>query len=223
MEKYNYLFTAKYKTVLIVLAILSVTFLDKIIPPCGIPVALVLIFVLIRWKKYPVKSLGLYNPNNWLKIISLGLLIAILVQLLGIYVLSPFFELFKGLPQADLSVYEKIEGNNSMLLIYLIVSWTTAGFGEELIFRGFIMEQIATVFKNNKFKWIFSLIITSILFGLIHYNNGITAIITTGFSGLIFGIVYLKTNRNLWACYFAHGFTDTIAFLIIYTGLYNHL
>ena len=43
------------------------------------------------------------------------------------------------------------------------------------------------------------------------------------FAGLIYGTLYLASGRNLWAPIIAHGMTDTMSFLIIYTGWAEHL
>ena len=74
-----------------------------------------------------------------------------------------------------------------------------------------------------KYKWSISLLISSVIFGLLHYNNGVQAIITTGIVGFILGMVYLKTNRNIWAAYIAHAVANTVGFLLIYSGLYKEL
>jgi len=103
------------------------------------------------------------------------------------------------------------------------VSWTTAGLGEELIYRSFFLGQFVSVFENVKNKWILSLIISSLIFGLGHFNNGIDAIIGTTVNGFIIGLVYLKTDRNIWAAYVTHAVANTVGFLIIYSGLYKDL
>ena len=125
-----------------------------------------------------------------------------------------------GIAQETPNSYATVEGNTSKLIIYLVVSWTTAGFGEELIYRSFFLGQFVSVFENEKNKWILSLVISSIIFGIYHFNNGTEAIITTAINGFIIGLVYLKTNRNIWAAYIAHAVANTIAFLMVYFGLY---
>jgi len=217
-----FLFHQKWKIVFAIILVVSLTFLDKIIPPFGIPLALLMIFLLFRWKKLPVKLLGLYKPKNWMKVILIGLIIGILIQVFSIFIQTPVLE-WIGVEKADLSSYEIIEGNVSMLFIYLFVSWTTAGFGEELIYRAFFLGQLVVFFEDSRFKWIISLCISSIIFGMLHFNNGLEAIIGTGITGFILGLVYLKTDRNIWAPYFAHGIADTIAVLLIYSGMYKDL
>ena len=220
MTNTDFLFHQKWKIGLALILVISLTFLDKIIPPFGIPISLLMMFLLFRWKKLPIRLLGLYAPKNWTKIILLGLIIGILIQVFSTFVQTPILE-WLGIAKADLSNYETIEGNNSMLILFLVISWTTAGLGEELIYRAFFLGQLVVFFENSKYKWIISLSISSIIFGLLHFNNGLEAIIGTGITGFFLGLVYLKTDRNIWAAYIAHGIADTIAVLLIYTGMYK--
>jgi membrane protease YdiL (CAAX protease family) len=222
MNDNPYLFTQKWKNILAIIIIVLLSFLDKVIPPAGIPIAVISIFILFRWKKVSIKYLGLFNPKNWFKTILIGLVIGVFIQVFGIYVLSPIKE-WIGIVQEIPAAYAAIEGNNSKLIIYLIVAWTTAGFGEELIYRSFFLGQFVSVFNNLKSKWILSLIISSIIFGFLHFNNGIDAIIGTTITGFIIGLVYLKTGRNIWAAYVTHAVANTVGFLIIYTGLYKDI
>ena len=41
----------------------------------------------------------------------------------------------------------------------------------------------------------------------------------TTVSGLVFGMLYLTGGRNLWLPILTHGFSDTIALVLIYFGL----
>ena len=220
MNDNAYLFSQKWKNILALTIIVSLSFLDKIIPPAGIPIAVITIFVLFKWKKIPIKYLGLFKPKSWSITIFIGLLVGTFIQVFGIYILSPLNE-WLGVVQEIPASYAAIEGNNSKLIIYLVVSWTTAGLGEELIYRSFFLGQFVSVFEKVKNKWTLSLVISSLIFGLLHFNNGIDAVIGTTINGFIIGLVYLKTNRNIWAAYVTHAVANTVGFLIIYSGLYK--
>jgi len=222
MSDNQYLFPQKWKNILAILLIVSLSFLDKVIPPAGIPIAVIAILILFRWRKISIKYLGFFNPKNWLITILIGLVMGVLIQVFGIYVLSPIKE-WMGIVQEIPAAYAAIEGNNSKLIIYLVVAWTTAGLGEEVIYRSFFLGQFVSVFGNIKYKWMFSLIISSIIFGFLHFNNGIDAIIGTTINGFIIGLVYLKTGRNIWAAYVTHAVANTVGFLIIYSGLYKDI
>jgi len=47
--------------------------------------------------------------------------------------------------------------------------------------------------------------------------------IATGLSGFVFAVIYLATDRNLWAAIVAHGAMDTAGFVMIYFGVYPGL
>jgi membrane protease YdiL (CAAX protease family) len=64
---------------------------------------------------------------------------------------------------------------------------------------------------------------TSVLFGVVHLYQGLSGIVATGITGLVFGGLYLASGRNLWACVIAHGVLDTAGFVMMYLGIYPGL
>ena len=147
---------------------------------------------------------------------------AALILALGQFV-YPVLKGLIGVPAQDISSYAGVEGNNALLAIFLTVSWTTAGFGEELIFRGFLMSGLARCLGESRAAWAAGLILSSIFFGLIHVKTGIGGVVSTAMTGAVLAGLYLLSRRSIWAPYIAHGLADTIAFLAIYTGLYKSL
>ena len=102
--------------------------------------------------------------------------------------------------------------------MYLAVSWSTAGFGEEIIWRGFLLSGMAKLLGGTRRAWIAGLIIMMILFGLLHLYQGPVGVISTGLVGLAFGCVYLASGRNLWITIIAHGLMNTVSFLLLFAG-----
>ncbi len=122
-----------------------------------------------------------------------------------------------GNPQgADLSAYDSLRGNLPLLLATLASVYVTASFGEEVIYRGFLMTRLAELFGNDKAAWRLALILSSIIFGLIHYQWGVTGIVQTGFMGLALGMAYLMVRRNLWVNILAHAYMDTLLIVPLY-------
>lgn len=222
MNETDFLFPQKWKVGIALVLVFSLFFLDSIIPPLGIPIAVISIFILFKWRNISIKGLGLFKPKSWRQTFLIIIVAVLAIQFFGLF-LKPYLLELLGVPNEAPAVYEKIEGNNTQLIIYLLVSWTTAGFGEELIFRAFFMWQFITFIHKFKYKWVASLVVSSVIFGLAHYNKGIDAMIITGVVGFILGMTYLMTNRNIWAAYFTHSITNTISFLIIYSGFYKEL
>ena len=176
----------------------------------GIPLALLMIWFITWIKGLGWSDLGFKLPDSWLRTIIVGILIAIVLQS------TALLQIKLGGPSPDISSFEQIKNNPLALLGYLIIAWTTAGFGEEIIWRGFIMTQISRLFGESKTGWTIGLFSSAIMFGLVHAYQGVTGILMTGFTGIVFGLVFLNSKRNLWASIFAHAFTDSLAFILIY-------
>ena len=95
-----------------------------------------------------------------------------------------------------------------------------AAIGEEICFRGFLMKRLAQVFGENQYAWLAALVLSSVLFGWAHTEQGISGWIQEGLSGLLLGILFLSTKRNLTVPIVAHGVSNTVALVLIYLGMY---
>jgi membrane protease YdiL (CAAX protease family) len=197
--------------------------LDAVVPPWGIPAAVLAIWFILKKQGQSLAAVGVVKPaNGWSSTLLMGVGGALLILALGEFVYPLLRELI-GVPGQDISSYEGIEGNNALLAIYLTVSWTTAGFGEELIFRGFLMAGLARCLGMSRAAWAAALIVSSILFGLIHFRTGVGGVLETGMNGAVLAGLYLLSRRSIWAAYIAHALADTVAVLLIYSGLYKSL
>lgn len=202
----------------IFLAILFVFFVNRVdifapnLRELGIHIALALLAIwLISWLKgVGWSDLGFYKPNNWLHVILLGIGVAVILQS------SALLQIRLGGPMPDLSSFEYIKNNPIALLGGLVIAWTTAGFGEEIIWRGFFMKQIARLFDESRTGWVVSLFVSAAVFGLIHAYQGVTGILMTGFAGLVYGFIFLRSKRNLWTTILAHALTDTLGFILLF-------
>ena len=72
-------------------------------------------------------------------------------------------------------------------------------------------------------SWAGAALASSVLFGVIHTYQGVSGVIATGLTGLVFAAVYLGSGRNLWPAVIAHGVLDTAGLVMIYFGVYPGL
>jgi membrane protease YdiL (CAAX protease family) len=171
----------------------------------------------LRWK-----SLGLVRYRNWTATFAFGLGGGLAMEILQLFVTQPLLLRLTGKP-ADLSDFQELIGNLKLLLIYLPLVWTLAAFGEEMVFRGYLMNRVADIFRNKRLAWTVSLITVSALFGSAHMYQGMTGMIDEGLMGLLLGSLYLAFNRGLAVPIIAHGVQDTIDLLLIFFGIYPGL
>lgn len=165
------------------------------------------------------RDLGLARPESWPKTIVMALvaLTVMIVALLGFqFIVANIPGLALG--PSDQSDYNPLTGNLPLYLVMVAASWTLVAFGEEMVFRAFLINSLAGALGNMKARWALALVGSALLFGLGHYDWGLAGIIEMVIAGLILGAFYLRTSRNLWVPIIAHALINTLKFTLIFTG-----
>ena len=193
-----------------------------IIPLSSTPFVLLFGWLMLWLRGVAWRDLGLRRPTSWRSTLLLGIAIGIGYQYFSLYVIEPLIARITGeLP--NVSQFAPLIGNTFFLFISIVLSWTLAAFGEELVFRGYLMNRVADVVGANRVGWLMSLIVVSVLFGVVHLYQGTSGIITITLTGLMLGGLYLATGRNLWVPIIVHGVNDTLGFILIFLGKYPGL
>jgi len=165
------------------------------------------------------RAVGLTFRSDWARTVLVGIGAGMGYQGFSLVVVEPALARLTGrLP--DVSLFAPLAGNVHLLLISLAVAWTLAAFGEEFVYRGYLLTRIARALGGAPRAWVGALTVTSILFGVGHAYQGWSGMITAGLGGFVFGLLYLATGRNLWVAVIAHGTMDTVGFLLLFLGTY---
>lgn len=104
-------------------------------------------------------------------------------------------------------------------LVVLGLVWTFAAFGEEIAYRGYLLQRAAAMLGNTNAAFWIAILASGVLFGYGHYYKGPAGIVDSGFAGVILGAAYLPSGRCLWTCILAHGFIDAFGVVMLYFGL----
>lgn len=133
--------------------------------------AVILATVVLKGQGLGWRSLGLARPESWKKtiLIALGALLVMIVALLATQVLLMNFPGL-ALEPSDQSDYSPLTGNLPLFLIMAVGSFTLVAFGEEMVFRAFLINSLAGVSGSLKGRWTFALVGSSLLFALGHYD-----------------------------------------------------
>jgi len=185
--------------------------------PNEVPILCVLGLVSMRLRNGSFAALGFRRPASWTRIVLIALGAAALRIVLGDFVIDPLTALVWP-PTAAPAGVESIAGDWRTALMYLGVVWTFAAFGEEIGYRGYLMNRAADIGGRTPSAWWIAVVVSAILFGLGHYYKGPSGIVDSGVAGLILGAAYLLSGRNLWTTVLAHGLIDTFAVAGLYFG-----
>jgi CAAX protease family protein len=174
------------------------------------------------WRGPGWRGIGLRRPDRWGRAVAIGGVLS-LYQFASLYVVEPLLARLTSGELPDVTMFASLVGDEWQLVFWLAISWTVAAFMEELVFRGWLTARLAESIGPVHSAWVFAVVLSSMVFGLSHLYQGLSGMLATGISGLLFGAAYLATGRNLWGAILAHGLTDTIGFVMIYLGIYPGL
>ncbi|HEV8418956.1 MAG TPA: CPBP family intramembrane glutamic endopeptidase [Candidatus Udaeobacter sp.] len=190
------------------------------IVPNEVIVLSVLGFISMRLRDGGWFAMGFKRPASWRRILLIALVAAILRILLGQFLIEPVTDLFWSKPSPP-ALANEITRNVKIAFVGLLLVWTFAAFGEEIVYRGYLLTRAADVGKRSELAYWIGIVLVSILFGYGHYYKGAAGVIDSGVAGVILGSAYMLAGRNLWASIFAHGFIDTFAVIDAFFGWSN--
>lgn len=183
------------------------------------PYLLVLAWISLRLRGLGWKSVGWGIYRTWARTVTFGMVLGLGMELLELFVTQPLLvRLLHKWP--DLSVLRPLIGNGKLFVASILFAWIFAALGEELVYRGYLMNRIVDLFGRTRTGWRLSLVLASIVFGLAHFGQGWTGVIENAFDGLLLGGAYLLCGRKLAVPILAHGIQDTVDFLLIFLGKY---
>lgn len=204
---------------LVVVALIFLADARHLIPFSKTPFLLLFGWLSLWLRKSNWRSVGLKLYRNWKTSVVLGLTAGVLLEGIELFITQPLLVKWLG-KRPDLDLFRALHGSLKWTLLAVAGAWTLAAFGEELVYRGYLMNRAADLFNRTRRAWIISLIAVHVVFGLAHAYQGLTGIIDEGLMGLLLGIIYLRTDRNLAVPIIAHGVSDSIDVLLMFFGKY---
>lgn len=173
----------------------------------------------LEYKGKPFAAIGMYRKNfNAKSLLILAPLTAFGLFVFYVAALVPAIEMLTGIP-IDISQLNHLKGDLPTTLIWLGVVWATAAFGEEIIFRGYLMRQFIKFFGASKISIAINILLICGFFGFMHMQQGITGQVVAASTGALLSIIFYKRNYDLWFIIMVHGCFNTLGILSFYFGL----
>lgn len=190
----------------------TVILLDLFIPTLVI-LGIMALSLLVRRER--LATLGFKRPLSWPRLAGFALVSVFLLQLFDIGVVMPILNRLTG-TTIDYSGFASLQGNLGQLLFILAVSWILAALGEEIAFRGYLQTRLGDLFGHSSVGIWLSVVISSLLFGLIHTEQGVIGMVVTTIDALFYSWLKRKFDNNLWVSILAHGFYNSIGMIVFY-------
>lgn len=198
---------------IIELVLAAVVILLDLFIPTIIILGLIVISLFIR--REHIRSLGFKRPQSWARIISFSFIAVVFLQLFDVGFVMPIMNRLTG-TTIDYSGFANLKGNLGQLAVLLFFSWTLAALGEEIVYRGYIQKLLVNLFGSKMPGILLTVMISSLLFGLAHTEQGIIGVVVTTIDALFFSWLKFKFDNNLWAAILAHGFYNSIGVVVFF-------
>ena len=196
------------------MSIIFISLIIKIFTPnfnwlYPIPI-LVATVVIIYLRKYLIRII---QPPSWISVVT-----GIFAFLLWVIIIPVNME--------DSNNFYSNISSVSFFIAFIWIIFRVIGaaiiipISEELVFRGFIQSELTKIIDNSILKKIstpLSLIITSILFGILH-----SEIIAGISAGMLFGISYLYRRKIIDAIVSHSTANLLLSLFVIYTGQWSY-
>ena len=149
--------------------------------------------------------------QTWMQSIGLGAVVYVLgivaVASVGIALLATPL----GRARNTEVVFALLPHTPREFVLWFCVS-LTAGICEELIFRGYLLQQLTAWTRNE----IAAILLASLLFGSVHLYEGLGAVLPLAALAVVYGFAVRKLGGDLRAVMVAHTLQDfLVAFLVL--------
>ena len=139
--------------------------------------------------------------------IGIGVIGGVLIEAQELYFNQPMLIAVTGTHAGPVLALHGIRGTWKLLALGAFI-WVLAAFGEEWVYRGWLMNRLADLFGRNWVGWSIAVVLANVVFGFEHLYQGPIGMIEAGVDGVLFAFLYFATGRNLIAPMIAHGVQD---------------
>ena len=166
-------------------------------------------------RRQPVSSLGFEHIHRLRSLLVRVFALTATWTVVQLALIMPVVEHLSGERQ-DVSQFAALQGDVVQLVVLLALSWTLAAVGEEVAFRGYLQDRFAALCCGSAWEMPAAILGSSVLFGLLHTEQGLVGVVITFFDGLFFSYLRHRLDGGLWAAVLAHGFNNTIGLVAFF-------
>jgi membrane protease YdiL (CAAX protease family) len=171
-------------------------------------------FFLLRRRGRTFADVGFKRPDSWLRAgLGAGALYLAMMAM-SRWLVPVLADWLHAEDQPSFMRY--ILGRPSQFVLWLVIGWLVGGFGEELLFRGFLLERAGTATLRGPLGHALGIVGQALLFGSLHLYSGAFAFVHSFVFAVVSGLAYFAVGRNLWPLIVVHGAWNSVGICGLY-------
>jgi membrane protease YdiL (CAAX protease family) len=170
----------------------------------------------VRWRGQYLRSLGLRWPDSWTRALLVGAALYATDWVLSTYAVPVLAQWVHPVRRPSFLAY--IRGNEAGLATWVAIGWAVGGLCEETLFRGFLLDRIASLLGRTGAAIVCGIVAQALLFGALHLYAGTFAFLYAAVFGLAHGVFYVLAGRNLLPLILVHGVWDMTGIYTVYNS-----
>ena len=169
------------------------------------------LLLLVTFGYLSFRTLGMRAPTSFARFATAGLALTALLVIASKSLLGPLAHQVGGWISDTPGISDGVDFTDwRVYLAYLGISIFTAGFLEEVVYRGYLLQRLAARLPQGALTWPVAILISNVSFALWHAHGGADSVVFSFLMGVLLSILFLVTGRRLWLIIFAHASYDVI-------------
>jgi len=157
------------------------------------------------------RALGMTKPQNWNHFAVAAVLLTAILFIASKTTLGPLASLVGEQISSAQGLTDTIDFTDwKIYLLFLGVSVFTAGFLEEIVYRGYLLQRLAERLPLGLMSWPMAILISNVSFSLWHAHGGADSMVFSFLMGVLISLIFLITGRKLWLIIAAHSLYDVV-------------
>jgi membrane protease YdiL (CAAX protease family) len=175
-------------------------------------VVLGILWAYLKYRKQTFADLGFRFKDISIRSLLVGGACGLAYAAFVFWLLTPLMDRI-GFAPANLADFNFLRHNLNSYLVLILMACLLVIPYEEIVFRGFIFNRF-----SGWFPYALSVLLTSILFALYHYQEGTGAVVQIFIFALLQMVLLRQAKGNLWYVIFYHMLYDIFMLTAIYRG-----
>lgn len=181
-------------------------------------VVLAILWLYLKLYNQSFSSIGFRFSDLSFRCLLMGGTIGLVYAAVQFWAIAPLIDIIFHFKPANYHDFDYLKNSVISYILLLLLAAVLVIPYEEIVFRGFMLSKIKQMAGSSPWAFVISGVITSVLFALYHYQEGLASVTSIFIFSLFITWLYKVFKGNLWYLIFFHLLYDVFMLTAIRLG-----